>query len=243
MSDLDLNVPPRGDQDPRIADLIDAMRHTAAGIEGFKIDHAAYAAADLPPTTPVLLGSGSLDARVGVLGRDPGRNEIEEREPFIGRGGALVRQAMHRAVFGAEAPDAEARKAVGRRFFWANTVPFKPAGNKAWSVAVKRRFVPHVRTLLTERWAGTDLITFGNVAFDWIRLAWPEHKQAVRAFWAQEDRYEATFVLEMAPGRVVDVRPLPHPSPLNATWYGRLPAMVDARLAECGVGLGFDGQA
>lgn len=229
----------RGDQDPRIADLIEAMSTTASGIAGMKVDHPAYEAAGLSHTTPVLLGSGSLEASVGVLGRDPGRTEIEQREPFIGRGGALVRDAMHRAVHGTEAPDAFARLAVGRRFFWANTVPFKPAGNKAWSVAVKRQFVPQVRTLLTQRWTGSHLITFGNVAFDWIRLAWPEHKHAVRAFWAQHDRYEATFTLEMAPGRVVEVRPLPHPSPLNATWYKRLPAMVDARLAECGVDLGY----
>ncbi len=229
----------RGDQDPRIADLIEAMSDTASGIPGMKVDHPAYVSAGLSPTTPVLLGSGSLDASVGVLGRDPGRTEVEQREPFIGRGGALVREAMHRAVHGVEAPTAQARLEVGRRFFWANTVPFKPAGNKAWSVAVKRQFVPHVRTLLTSRWTGSHLITFGNVAFDWIRLAWPEHTHAVRAFWARKDRYEAIFRLEMATGRVVEVRPLPHPSPLNATWYKRIPAMVDARLAECGVGLGY----
>ena len=131
---------------------------------------------------------------MGVLGRDPGRHEIEQREPFIGRGGALVREAMHRAVHGGDAPDADARKQIGQRFFWANTVPFKPAGNKAWSVAVKRRFVPYVRTLLSERWTGTELITFGNVAFDWIRLAWPDQRQAVRTFWARDDRYESCLL-------------------------------------------------
>ena len=74
MSEPAFDTPPRGDQDPRIADLIDAMRQTAAGIVGLKLDHAAYTEAGLPLTTPVLLGSGRLDARVGILGRDPGRH-------------------------------------------------------------------------------------------------------------------------------------------------------------------------
>ena len=106
--------------------------------------------------------------------------------------------------------------------------------HQAWSVRVKRRFIPFVRTLLVERWTGTDLITFGNVAFDWFRLAFPHHKVAIREFWRRPDRYEATCVLELGT-RVLHIRPLPHPSPLNATWYPRLPALLDRRLAETGV--------
>jgi uracil-DNA glycosylase len=92
-----------------------------------------------------------------------------------------------------------------------------------------------VRELLTEHWKGTDLITFGNVAFDWFRLAFPSQKTALRAFWSSPDRYESTYTLQLPTSRVVQIRPLPHPSPLNATWYKRLPRMIDDRLAEAGV--------
>lgn len=226
---------PRGDHDPRIQDLMEAlMREARKG--DMDVDLPVYERSGLDPTTPVLLGSGTLDSRVGFFGRDPGRFEIEQREPFIGKGGAMVRNALHRARFGIDAPNGSSRRSVGQRFFWANTVPFKPTGNKAWSVRVKRRFVPIVRTLLVERWMGTELITFGNVAFDWFRLAFPAEKDRLREFWAREDRYDATFELPVPNHRTLRIRPLPHPSPLNATWYGRLPAMLDARLAECGVG-------
>ena len=227
--------PIRGDQDPRIIDLLAGMQAEAERGD-MDVDRPAYTAAGLAPTVPVLMGSGTLDSRVGFFGRDPGRTEVEQREPFIGKGGALVRHGIHRALHGVDAPDASARRAIGQRFFWANTVPYKPTGNKAWSVKVKRRFVPYVRTLLVERWSGTDLITFGNVAFDWFRLAFPAEKTRLRAFWARDDRYEATFELHLQPHRVLRIRPLPHPSPLNATWYKRIPALIDQRLAEAGVG-------
>ena len=50
--------------------------------------------------------------------------------------------------YGGELPDLDTSIEVGRRVFWANTVPYKPIGNKAWSVRVKRRFVPYIRELL-----------------------------------------------------------------------------------------------
>ncbi|HCH66878.1 MAG TPA: uracil-DNA glycosylase, partial [Deltaproteobacteria bacterium] len=134
----------RGDQDPRILDLLDAIEAEAISA-ALNVDVDAYAASGQPWATPVLLGSGSLDAPVGFFGRDPGRTEVELREPFVGRGGSIVRDALHRARHGRDAPNLHARVAVGQAFFWANTVPFKPIGNKAWSVRVKKRFVPHIR--------------------------------------------------------------------------------------------------
>ena len=223
-----------GDQDPRLRALLSDLRAEAA-CGNMDIDLPIYASAGLEPSTPVLLGSGTLDSRVGFFGRDPGRTEVEQREPFIGKGGAMVRTAIHRAIHGCDAPDAAARLRVGQQFFWANTVPYKPTGNKAWSVRVKRRFVPFIRTLLVEHWNGTDLITFGNVAFDWFRLAFPEHRDPIKLFWANPDRYTSTFELPVASARTLRIHPLPHPSPLNASWYSRLPAMLDARLEGCGV--------
>jgi uracil-DNA glycosylase len=85
-----------------------------------------------------------------------------------------------------------------------------------------------------DRWTGTELITFGNVAFDWFRLAFPQHKTTIQTFWRRPDRYEATCTLDLGT-RSLHIRPLPHPSPLNATWYRHLPALLDQRLAETGV--------
>jgi len=185
------------------------------------IDLGAYEQAGLDPIEPVLLGSGSLDARLGIFGRDPGRTEIELREPFIGKGGQLIRAALIEAG----GPDA------GTQVCWANTVPYKPLGNKAWSVAIKRRFLPHVRRFLVERWRGDQLITCGNVAFEWFGLAEPGLRPRLKEFWKLEDRYEASLDVELD-GKRITLLPLPHPSPLNATWYPRFPALMRQRLEQ-----------
>jgi uracil-DNA glycosylase len=197
------------------------------------IDVEVYQSAGREPTEPVLLGTGSLDARIGVFGRDPGRREIELGEPFIGRGGQLVREGLYRACHGVKMPDLEASIQVGRRIFWGNTVPYKPIGNKAWSVRIKRRFAPSIRELLVKHWRGNELLTLGNIAFDWFRLAAPELKPILQAFWQRPDRYEASLELEID-GKAIRLHPLPHPSPLNARWYPLFPALLDSRLRDLG---------
>ena len=197
------------------------------------VDAAVYAAAERDPTWPILLGSGTLEAPVGVLGRDPGRFEVIEAEPFIGKGGQLIRDGFHRARHGTSCPDLAASVEVGRSVFWCNTVPFKPTGNKAWSVKVKRRFVDPIATLICERWSGHDLITCGNVAFDWFRLADKELKGPLAEFWQRPDRYEASLAIRLR-GKEIRLHPLPHPSPLNATWYPKFPGLLDARLQSLG---------
>jgi len=176
------------------------------------IDTAAYEEAELDPCEPVLLGSGSLDSRVGIFGRDPGRNEVLQREPFIGKAGQLIRNALGEDVV-----------------FWANTVPYKPLGNKAWSVKVKRRFLPMIRDYLVHVWTGDQLITCGNVAFEWFGLAEPSLKPLLKEFWTREDRYAANLQVELD-GKPITLLPLPHPSPLNARWYPLFPALIEARL-------------
>lgn len=213
-------------------DLLARMAAEAAKGD-MPIDLPVYEEAGLDPSTPVLLGSGTLDSPVGFFGRDPGRHEVLQREPFIGKGGQLIRDGLHRAARGGGCPDLAASIDVGRGVFWGNTVPFKPTGNKAWSVKVKRRFVPMVTELLVERWTGHDLITLGNVAVDWFRLADKSLGPAIKAFWARDDRYAAVLELELA-GKPIRLHPLPHPSPLNATWYPKFPALLDARLAALG---------
>ena len=83
--------------------------------------------------------------------------------------------------------------------------------------------------LLVDHWQGNELLTLGNVAFDWFRLAAPELKKPLREFWEYDDRYERTLEVRLD-GKWMRLHPLPHPSPLNARWYPRFPALLDARL-------------
>jgi len=192
-------------------DLLDRIRAEARKGD-MEVDVAVYEEAGLDPTEPVLLGSGTLDSRIGIFGRDPGRHEVLRREPFIGKGGQLVREALG-----------------DRTVFWANTVPYKPLGNKAWPVRVKRRFLPFIREFLVEHWKGDQLLTCGNVAFEWFGLADAGLKPRLRAYWERADRYEATLDVELD-GKTITLHPLPHPSPLNATWYPKFPALIRRRL-------------
>lgn len=223
-----------GTENTALLAILDEMSALArAASPPMAIDREAYAEAGIDPFTPIVLGSGSLSARLGVIGRDPGRTEVLRGEPFIGAGGRKLRDGLHRAMFGGDCPDEAAAVAVGRSVFWANTVPFKPVGNKAWSAPVLRRFAPLMGRLVLELWQGEELITCGNGAFAWIGLVEPRLRPALDAFWARPDRYEASLRVELR-DRALTLHPLPHPSPLNATWFKRFPGLLDARLAALG---------
>jgi uracil-DNA glycosylase len=111
-------------------------------------------------------------------------------------------------------------------------------GNKAWSMAVKKRFQPLVADLLLNAWQGQDVITLGREAFFWFAINQPrEQKQALEAFWAREDRFTTHIEVQLGDGsteRSLRLHPLPHPSPLNAIWYKRFPALLQARLHQLG---------
>jgi uracil-DNA glycosylase len=126
---------------------------------------------------------------------------------------------------------------VGKGFFWANTVPYKPVGNKAWSMKVKKQFQPLVADLLVNDWDGDAVITLGREAFLWFAINRErEVKQQLEAFWASEDRFESFTQVEIRDGegngRMIKLYPLPHPSPLNATWYKRFPGLLRQRLRQ-----------
>ncbi len=99
---------------------------------------------------------------------------------------------------------------------------------------VKRAFLPHITELLVEHWQGSDLLTLGNVAFDWFRLADKSLGPLLKEHWKREDRYESSLEVELQ-GKLIRLHPLPHPSPLNATWYPKFPGLLDQRLASLGV--------
>ena len=193
------------------------------------IDKEVYADAGLDWWVPILLGSGDLNARLGFFGRDPGRNEVHNQEPFIGKAGQHIRAALYRVANGIELPSIEESIIVGSKVFWGNTVPYKPIGNKAWSMKTKRRFAALVTEVLTKHWKGTDLITCGRVAFLWFGVAEPSLKTEIEAHWKRDDRFETSLTVELA-GKKINLHPLPHPSPLNARWYKLFPDMLDSRL-------------
>lgn len=197
----------------------------AAGRDSLAIDAAAYEAAGRDPLEPLLWG-GAPTAPIGFFGRDPGRDEVRWMEPLIGASGRLVRDGVHRAMFGHPTASFEELRGVSRLVFFSNTVPYKPVGNKPWPDAVVERFRPLIAEVLAEVWTGEHLITLGNDAFLWFG-------EAALAHWAREDRYERPLTVEWP--RRITLHPLPHPSPANARWHGKFPGMLAARLAEIGL--------
>lgn len=208
------------------------LRAVATGLE--RIDRSVYAAAGRDPLDPIL-GAGDPGARLCIFGRDPGRDEVTHALPFIGAGGQKVRDGLHRRLHGTDCPDFEASVRVGDAVFWANTVPYKPIGNKVWSVKARRACQPFVADLLVHHFAGDHVLTLGRVAFDWFGLADRGTRQRLLAHWEREDRFETAIAVSLTAGgtsRTLTLHPLPHPSPLNATWYSRFPGLLDARLAD-----------
>lgn len=204
-----------------------------------ELDVTTYQAFGKPPLEPII-GLGPRDARVGFFGRDPGRDEVRHGLPFIGAGGQMLRAALYRHLHGGDMPDFEASVAVGKPFFWANTVPYKPIGNRAWSMRAKKAFQPLMANLLVHNWDGEHLITLGREAFLWFGIHQPkEVRDALSTFWTSAERFESSIPLRVSASdgteRTLRLHPLPHPSPLNATWYKRFPGLLTARLQALGV--------
>jgi len=211
-------------------DLHRAFRTEAAGLDGVDLD--AYRAHDRDPREPII-GLGDPACRIALFGRDPGRNEVIHQLPFIGAGGQKIRKVLHDHLHGDRPFDFEASVAVGRFVFWANTVPYKPLGNKAWSMKVKKRFQPLMARLLTESWQGTEVITLGREAFLWFGIGRAREARAgLAAFWSRNDRFTASldWRLPGPGGRAVRLHPLPHPSPLNAAWFRAFDGLLADRL-------------
>jgi len=211
-----------------------AFRSLAADMDG--LDLEVYARFDKSPCEPII-GLGDANARIGFFGRDPGREEVRHSEPFIGAGGQLVRKTIHRHLYGTEMPHFEASLGLSREFFFINTVPYKPVGNKAWSMKIKRAFHPLMTRVLTEQWQGRSIITLGREAFLWFGIGQSKSERArIEAFWQQEDRFETSIDVTLArpngTPRTFTLYPLPHPSPLNATWYKRFPGLLTQRLEQ-----------
>lgn len=199
----------------------------------FPVETEVYEAAGRDPMEPILYG-GSPGSELCFFGRDLGKEEVVAGEPLKGAAGRLVREAIYRCAGGDGEPTEAQLQGCARQVLLANTVPYKPPGNKAYTGAVKDRFRPFITELLVRYFDGHQVITLGNEAFLWFSPCGPE----VEAFWAQgESRYEATLEVTLR-GAGRDKRlvlaPLPHPSPLNATYYKRIPQMLASRLKQLG---------
>lgn len=199
------------------------LRALAQNLKG--VDRSAYAAAGRDPCEPIF-GLGPERAKIAFFGRDPGREEVQVGMPFVGAGGRQIRNVLH-----ARDPDQ-----AGDAYFWANTVPYKPIGNKAWPMSVKRQFQPLVAEVLLTQWRGGNVITLGREAFFWFAIAQSKAVgQAIKTHWESADRFTQSLSLDYqgpAPvvGRTLTLHPLPHPSPLNAVWFKRFPDLLADRL-------------
>ena len=208
----------------------EAIRAIGSRLEQRDLD--VYAKHGKDPAEPVL-GGGAPDARICVFGRDPGKDEIKLGANFVGAAGKKLREGLHRRLRGDAAYDFDAGMRAGERVFWANTVPYKPIGNKPWPMAVVRALRPMVLDLLATEWRGDQILALGDVAFAWFGLDDPALAAAIEAHKLREDRFASSLPVRIG-GRVVQVHPLPHPSPLNATWLPKFPGLLDGRLGAIG---------
>lgn len=217
-----------------IAALIAQVQAEAARAE-FPVDHPVYGAAKLDPTQPILYG-GNLQSQLCFFGRDLGRDEVHARQPLYGAAGTLVRQGFYYAMHHRPMEDKRELARVCQRVLLTNTVPYKPPGNKAYSVAVKQRFRPFIERLLVLHWQGNQIITLGTEAFKWFE---PYGRAGeVEGFFRRDDRFEASLEVTLralddrgvSHQKVIVLLPLPHPSPLNQRYYARFPQMLQNRL-------------
>ncbi len=122
----------------------------------------------LEPTKPILY-AGNLASPLCFFGRDLGKDEVIARQPLIGASGTMVRKGFYYSIYQQKAPT---RKDLDDttidRVLLTNTVPYKPPGNKAYLVKVKKRFRPFLEQLFVFHWQGNQVITLGTEAFKWF---------------------------------------------------------------------------
>ena len=222
---------------PDLDTLISQVKQEAQR-EEFPIDVPVYKSAGMEPTEPILY-AGNLDSPLCFFGRDLGKDEVHARQPLIGASGTMVRQGFYYSVYQQKAPS---RKDLDdttiERVLLSNTVPYKPPGNKAYLVKVKKRFRPFLEQLFVFHWQGNQMITLGTEAFKWF--ASYGAKGELDSFYRSEDRFEnkltvnvsATDDSGMSHTKVITLLPLPHPSPLNQKYYAAFPKMLQQRLAQ-----------
>lgn len=220
---------------PSLEPLIKKI-HQEAQREAFPIDELIYQEAGLDPTYPILYG-GNLASSVCFFARDLGKDEVQAQQPLYGSAGKLVRRGVFTAKTQQLLTTPEDFQQVLNWVVLTNTVPYKPPGNKAYSEAVKKRFRPFLEQFLVFHWQGDKIITLGNEAFNWFI---PYGKKGeLKEFFKNSDRYTSQITIQLSAQddqgtlqqRPVTLYPLPHPSPLNQTYYAQFPSLLAQRLA------------
>lgn len=205
--------------------------------EEFSIDEAIYHAKDMDPTEPVLF-AGNLESKICIFARDLGRDEVHARQPLYGAAGRLVRNGIYQTIHGEIPTDNEQRADILKHVMLTNTVPYKPAGNKAYSAGVKKRFRPFLERLLVFHWEGDTIITLGTQAFKWFSPY--GERGEVNSFFKDQEKYvetiEVTLKAKDSEGvehtKKITLAALPHPSPLNQKYYKLFPQMLLDRLEQ-----------
>ena len=222
---------------PDINTLIAQVQQEAER-EEFPLDVPVYKAANLEPTQPILY-AGNLRSPLCFFGRDLGKDEVMARQPLIGASGTMVRKGFYYSIYQQKAPTRkDLDTTIIDRVLLSNTVPYKPPGNKAYLVKVKKRFRPFLERLFVFHWQGNQFITLGTEAFKWF--ASYGGKGELDSFFKTSDRYEnkitvnltATDDSGMTHTKAITLLPLPHPSPLNQKYYAAFPGMLQKRLAQ-----------
>ena len=197
---------------------IEKLRKIAAELHNLDVScYRRHAQDSLKP----VLGLGAASAPWCFFGRDPGEEEVRLQKPFIGDAGQRIRAVMRE--FGL----------CDEEVFWMNTVPYKPARNKAWSAATRRRCQPPLLQLLAQ-WQGSRVIAFGESAFRWFGMTSSTARAEINQFWTRPDRYHAqlqvTLELPDSRPRTFTLYAVPHPSRLNARWASSFPDLLRLRL-------------
>jgi uracil-DNA glycosylase len=202
----------------------------AARLLALPIDEETYRGAGRDPWIPIPF-AGNSKARICIVGRDLGRDEVRYGQPLVGASGQAVRQGVLQAL-GQAGPSLDVRlEAVLPHVLLCNLVPYKPVGNKAFSAKVREGFRPFLERLLVRHWEGTAILALGNEACGWFERysVAPWEKLPARARYASEVPCEVR-IEGGTEGRRVTVCPLPHPSPANATWRRHFPDLLARRL-------------
>ena len=197
---------------------IDALRKIASGLD--RLDIGCYRKHDRDPFL-LVLGLGEPSARWCFFGRDPGEQEVLLQRPFVGESGQKIWTVIRKVGLGEN------------DVFWMNTVPFKPSGNKPWSMAVRRQCQQPLLELLSH-WQGTDVVAFGEAAFRWFGITSSTARSEINQFWKRTDRYNSVLKIALElPGcgpRIVNLCAIPHPSGANARWTKSFPHLLTERL-------------
>lgn len=92
---------------------------------------------DLLASRKVVLYAGNPKAKILVIARDLGRDEITYGEPLIGKAGSLFRKDARRVGF---IPTID--------FLMTNTVPLQPKNNKAFPQNIRELFRPILNAVI-----------------------------------------------------------------------------------------------